>query len=149
MMKREKNTTPEIDRVQMVYCGARMDSQHKKYFAYYSLGTNKQGGYDKKLLGYENIGAIIEVTKTDTGVKGPYKPVGRLEKDSDIYTELTGWTIEDRAAKETYATILLLKKGCEDDTLDSLIKQIASSCSSLNLKERMRVARYVFEKIIG
>ena len=123
-----KNNTEEVqnsNRIKTIYMGVVLNSG-KKLFRYYFPDTKDVMSFNRKLLSFEMVGSILEVERTNTGVKGPYKPIKPYNvqpDDKELYEKVLQWSIEDRCAKEEFAAISSLKVG-SDNTIDNIIEKL-------------------------
>ncbi len=138
-------------RITLIYKGVRINIGDKKSYHYLVPGISpiKDEVYcfNKKLLGYEMVGTTLEATKTETRVKQPYDLKGYLKLGDVYYEEVLGWSIDDRSAKSQAQAISEMKKG-PDNTIEVLVEKIRVNTRHLGCKQRMRIARYIFEKIV-
>lgn len=61
----------EEKRIKIYYAGLRLGRSDDKTYSYWSHEDNDFLNFSKKLVN-TYIGSVVEVTRTDTGVKGPY-----------------------------------------------------------------------------
>ena len=115
----------DIKRIQIVYAGRYKPSKEKGFWYRYVHIDKIRGDLNESSMAFGNkllqtvIGAIIEVTKTEDGVAGPYKYIGFLN-DQDIVAK---WIALDEAIYMEEAAKRNMKKvpkNTYDDAVQSL-----------------------------
>lgn len=92
-------------RIRLTYIGRRLIGKNIHHF--YLDENNERISFSQKIKG-EAIGAILEVTRTDTGVKAPYTFLMQSKSE-----DLQKWYNTDRASYDEY---LLLKESSKKVT---------------------------------
>lgn len=87
--------TIEERRIKVFYAGVQLDSKTQKSYIYWVHEENKFLAFDQKLIEVP-IGVAIEITRTETGVKSPYKPLWSEPK----HQSSTEWWALDAANRK-------------------------------------------------
>lgn len=136
--------------IQYIYVGVRLDEGNKKRYAYINKEDGPKGNidlYSSKLLGYENVGTIIECERTDNGVKAPYKPLGKIGEE-DWNEFITEWSVMERANLEHLKAISAAKKD-HSNSVTQLVKQLKESVDwKLSKSQKESFALWVYKELI-
>ena len=82
-----------MERIILTYFGRVLNHKNQIRYRYHNSKTDKVDWYGKKLMG-ESLGAKIECTPTEKGVKKPYEYKGRIEqKEIDELAE-KDWAVQ-------------------------------------------------------
>jgi hypothetical protein len=133
------------NRTKIVYAGYRKGK--KNFYFYINTETKRELLFTKKLVGYETIGCVLEVTETDDGVKTPYKYVGKLEKESDLYEKITEWSIQERTALQEKRMQSEAKKK-HSETIEELVGQIKTASWHMKKNEKANLALWIYNEIL-
>jgi hypothetical protein len=127
--------------MRITYIGKRMTSKLKLLEFYLDTESNEKLIFKKKLEVTHSLGAVLEVERTDDGVKGPFKNVGRHSIDSDI----TMWSTQQAEAIE-HNRQLKEDREQSDAHIDSLIAAVKAN--TYTPAERKRVLSYIIQKLL-
>lgn len=94
-----------MDRIKLIYQGRRLNSKGQVRYSYRNLKTRKNDWYGSKLIN-TSIGAIIEVTETETGVKQPYKYIEHHKDEKEV----SEWSTKDWAISKEIQVSKDMKK---------------------------------------
>ncbi|MEO1099276.1 MAG: hypothetical protein AAFX57_16210 [Bacteroidota bacterium] len=133
--------------IKYIYAGMRLSSSNKKRYAYIE-SKNLKGDvdlYSKKLHGLEMIGTIIECEKTETGVKAPYKVVGKAANGQA--TEVANWSAIERANLEKLKEISLAKKE-HTESINNKLKWLKDSMHGMNRSQKDTFALWVYKELL-
>lgn len=117
-----------MEKRKYVYIGRRLNTKNKLSHFYKSLDDPEDGiGYKKKLIGYEPVGGIVEITMAEDGntffVAGDNAPqyIGKVE---DRDEEIQFWLSEEKADVILDEQAKLARSDSRTDELDDLIEPL-------------------------
>ncbi|WP_394749503.1 hypothetical protein [Spongiimicrobium salis] len=93
-----------MERITLTYLGRVLNRKNQIRYRYRNSKTGQVDWYGKKFIG-ESLGAIIEATRTEKGVKQPYEFKGRLKEKEIEALEEPDW-----AAQKEYELLREIKK---------------------------------------
>lgn len=130
---------------QIIYAGCKVQNG-KKVFRYWNPEENEFAGFYKRLCSNDFIGSVIEVEIEGSTFKNA-KVVRGTEKDDKWHENIASWQLWNRAALEEISFLQDEKKG-NADILDTMIANVRNHCHYMNSRDKARIARYVYEKLM-
>ena len=141
-------TDKKENRVQLIFAGIVLDTENRRLYSYINTELDREERYKTKLWKYETVGAVIEATKTDTGVQGPYKHLGKVSDElwPKYCEDVTLWSIQERANLESLRVIAESKKD-HPNSLNALVQEIKEHSRFLNSNQRKSLALWIYTQV--
>lgn len=117
-------------RIKLTYQGKRLSSKGRILYSYLNPNGNDDERYPKKLKNV-SIGGIIEVTKTENGVKPPYEYKGRHSNENDFPNRVEA----DWAAQKKHELLREMKKVPKTE-YHKIVQRLNSIISNLPRNQR-------------